>query len=120
MPPKRKQEGVWLSQGTGVSNASLEGVHLLLPGHGETGPTLEIYSYDEMVPRGQDLPNAKGFGHISFEVHSVSQLVDKVIANGGSCFGQITEQHIPDVGKLTFVYVKDPEGNLIEIQHWEK
>ena len=24
------------------------------------------------------------------------------------------------VGELTFVYCQDPEGNIIEIQHWKK
>jgi len=37
-PPKRNLSGNWLDQATGLSNAKLEGVHLLLPGHGENGP----------------------------------------------------------------------------------
>ena len=45
-PPVRKQSGEWLDRGTGVIGASLEGVHLLLPGYGQAGPTLEIYQYE--------------------------------------------------------------------------
>ena len=46
-PPERKLSGDWLDQATGLSKAELEGVHLLLPGHGDSGPTLEIFSYKD-------------------------------------------------------------------------
>ncbi len=42
VPPERRLSGEWLSK-TGVKNASLEGVHLRLPGMGYEGPTLEIF-----------------------------------------------------------------------------
>lgn len=45
VPPVRDQSGEWLEAATGLSNAALKGTHLRLPGHGENGPTLEIYSY---------------------------------------------------------------------------
>ena len=41
LPPVRNQSGEWLDKGTGLKNAKLEGAHLLLPGYGESGPTLE-------------------------------------------------------------------------------
>jgi len=44
--PERKLSGDWLEKGTGVKNASLKGVYLLLSGHGESGPTLEIFQYN--------------------------------------------------------------------------
>jgi hypothetical protein len=25
---------------------------------------------------------------------------------------------IPGAGRVTFVYLTDPEGNIIELQHW--
>ena len=60
VPPIRKQHGEWLDQGTGMQNAKLEGAHLLLPGHGETGPTLEIYQYENIAPQEAVLPNNRG------------------------------------------------------------
>jgi hypothetical protein len=42
-PPERSLSGKWLDRATGLSNAELEGVHLLLPGHGDNGPTLEYF-----------------------------------------------------------------------------
>lgn len=29
------------------------------------------------------------------------------------------ERDVPGVGVLTFQYVADPEGNMIEVQHWK-
>ncbi len=63
-PPERKYAGDWLDQATGLFRASLEGVHLELPG--------------------------------------------------------FVERKVPGIGTLVFVYFKDPEGNIIEIQSWEK
>ena len=44
-----------LEAGTGVPDSGLRGIHLRLPGHGEEGPTLEIYAYDR---EGKVLPPA--------------------------------------------------------------
>ncbi|MEM7381901.1 MAG: VOC family protein, partial [Bacteroidota bacterium] len=104
VPPERKQSGEWLGQGTGVAGAELQGAHLLLPGHGENGPTLEIYQYSNTVERSNNLPNGLGFGHISFEVSDVSKVLNAICAAGGSSFGKITTREIEGVGLLTFVY----------------
>ena len=50
VPPERNLSGEWLEKGTGVPGARLTGVHLRLPGHGEDGPTLEMFQYSEMLP----------------------------------------------------------------------
>jgi len=120
MPPVRKQEGEWLSQGTGVTKASLEGAHLLLPGYGENGPTLEIYQYAKIKNQTAVSPNQRGFGHIAFEVESVASMVEKIIEHGGSKNGVITSRNIEGVGVISFIYVRDPDGNLIELQNWKK
>ncbi|MCA9634992.1 MAG: hypothetical protein KC420_03050, partial [Myxococcales bacterium] len=52
VPPPRRQAGDWLSRGTGVVDAALEGVHLRLPGAVGGGPTLEIYTYAETLEPG--------------------------------------------------------------------
>ena len=106
VPPIRKQSGKWLEDGTGLKNASLEGAHLLLPGHGEFGPTLEIYSYKNIDDQPSLPPNKRGFGHIAFEVDSVENIVSKVLENGGNLSGKITKRIIDDVGQITFVYAR--------------
>jgi predicted enzyme related to lactoylglutathione lyase len=118
-PPERKFSGDWLDQATGLSNAELEGVHLLLPGHGDRGPTLEIFSYKDTHNSEPLLANYTGFTHIAFEVDDVDQTLYTAMTNGGQLLGKITEKGVEGVGFLKFVYFRDPEGNIIEIQSWK-
>ena len=119
-PPERHLSGSWLDRATGLQNAVLEGVHLLLPGHGNNGPTLEIFSYQNMQDREPLMANHVGFTHIAFEVQEFDQTLDEAIKNGGKLLGKVTEKTIDGVGNLKFVYFRDPEGNIVEIQSWEK
>ena len=119
IPPIRNQSGEWLEKGTGLVNAKLEGAHLLLPGYGEDGPTLEIYQYEHIEKQDFALPNTRGFGHIAFEVENVETVLETLIVNGGKAFGKITKSEISGVGEITFIYARDPEGNLIELQSWK-
>lgn len=119
VPPIRNQSGKWLDRGTGLKNAQLEGAHLLLPGHGEYGPTLEIYQYGSIEEQDLVSPNTRGFGHIAFEVESVDVILETLKRNGGKASGEITKRVVKNVGELTFVYARDPEGNLIELQSWK-
>ena len=93
-------------------------MHLRLPGHGENGPTLEIYSYTQMENKLPPRANRKGFGHIAFLVDNVNEVSEAVLAHGGYDIGEISHADVPGVGRLTFVYMADPEGNILEIQHW--
>lgn len=120
VPPIRKQSGLWLDKGTGLKNAKLEGAHLLLPGYGENGPTLEIFQYENVEKQNFVSPNKRGFGHIAFEVESVEEVLNDLETNGGKSFGEITKKVVKDVGEITFIYTRDPEGNLIELQSWKK
>lgn len=119
-PPKRNLSGNWLDRATGLSNARLEGIHLLLPGHGENGPTLEIFTYRDTHDREPAMANHTGFAHIAFEVENVEKTFDHALKNGATKLGKITEKSIDGVGMLTIVYLRDPEGNIIEIQSWKK
>jgi len=119
VPPQRKLSGDWLSQGTGVANAAFEGVHLRLPGYGEAGPTLEIYQYTHMLDKAAAAANRKGYGHLAFLVDDVEKMLQKLIAYGGKALGSICKHTVEGVGMLTFVYATDPEGNILELQHWD-
>lgn len=115
IPPIRNQSGEWLDKGTGLKNAKLEGAHLLLPGHEQNGPTLEIYEYENIENQKFISPNKRGFGHIAFEVESVEIILEKLIKNGGKLNGEVTKRKVEGVGEVTFVCARDPEGNLIEL-----
>jgi hypothetical protein len=41
-----------------------------------------------------------------------------VLAAGGRAVGELVTVTIPGVGPITFAYVTDPEGNVIELQRW--
>jgi catechol 2,3-dioxygenase-like lactoylglutathione lyase family enzyme len=119
VPPERHYRGRELEAGTGVPGAALDGVHLRLPGWGPDGPTLEIYTYsvlaDSLVPR----PNRPGFGHIAFEVPSVPGARADVVEAGGTPLGETVTLRTSAGRLVTWCYVSDPEGNLIELQSWE-
>ncbi|MBT7259817.1 MAG: VOC family protein [Desulfobacula sp.] len=119
-PPERKLSGDWLDQATGLSNVKLEGVHLLLPGHGNHGPTLEIFTYKDMNDSKPMMANYTGFTHIAFEVDDVDQILKEALTNGGKLLGNVTEKKVEGVGLLKFLYFRDPEGNIVEIQSWKQ
>jgi predicted enzyme related to lactoylglutathione lyase len=69
------------------------------------------------MPEHPDLkPNTPGFTHIAFAVDDVPATALAVFNHGGSAVGELTVRDVPGVGLLTFQYVADPEGNIIEIQ----
>ncbi len=119
-PPERKLSGQWLDEAIGLKNAALEGIHLLLPGHGENGPTLEIFTYKEIREIDSVMANDTCFTHIAFEVDDVNETLAAALRNGGKTLGKVTEKAIEGVGILNFVYLRDPEDNIVEIQSWEK
>lgn len=119
VPPDRDLRGQWLELATGVEDAHLKGIHLLLPGWGENGPTLEIFQYSHMPEPGLKAPNQPGLAHLAFEVDDVHKSCAAVLAAGGSQIGEVVRLDVADAGRVTFAYVADPEGNLIEVQRWE-
>lgn len=120
VPPERNLSGKWLEQGTGVSNAHINGIHMRLPDHGDKGPTLEIFQYNQIKDQGEKAINRPGFTHIAFAVENVEVAKRAVIEAGGKSVGDVVTLKIPRSGKVTFVYVTDPEGNIIELQHWSE
>ncbi len=109
----------YLEKGTGVKDASLKGIHLGLPGFDKNGPTLEIFEYEHVEHSADSLANQKGLRHIAFEVGDVHEMSKRVLQNGGSKLGEIVTTEIADIGLLTFVYMKDPDGNIIELLNWK-
>jgi len=118
VPPERNYEGHDLSRGTGVADAALQGVHLRLPGHGDAGPTIEIYQYRESEPRPASVANRLGFAHIAFAVDEVEAAREAVLGAGGRSVGQIVTLTTTTGSKVTWCYVTDPEDNMIELQAW--
>jgi predicted enzyme related to lactoylglutathione lyase len=122
VPPERDYSGPDLEAGTGVAGARLVGGHFRLPGHGPEGPTLEIYEYADVVgPQHQPpMANRPGFGHLAFVVPDVRTAQEIVLAEGGSTVGSVVSLQTTDGRWVTWSYVTDPEGNIIELQSWSE
>lgn len=118
IPPERDYAGPELERATGVPDASLQGIHLRLPGVGADGPTLEIFQYGNNLSDGPRAANRPGFGHIAFEVDNVAAARSEVLAAGGSAVGDLVTLSTADGRHVTWCYVADPEGNMIELQSW--
>ncbi|MGD0036470.1 MAG: VOC family protein [Bacteroidota bacterium] len=118
VPPERHYKGADLERGTGVKGSELHGIHLRMPGYDDNGPTLEIYSYT--IPEEGPVPavNRPGFGHIALSVSDVKNVREIVLQAGGKAIGEIVTLHTSTGAKVTWCYVTDPEGNIIELQSW--
>jgi len=118
VPPERSSSGAWVERSTGVPGAEVCGIHLRFPGCGDTGPTLEIFQYNRAQSRVETAINRPGFAHIAFEVDDVEAARAEVLAAGGGSVGDLVTAEISGAGTITFVYLTDPEGNIIELQKW--
>lgn len=116
----RDLKGEWIDRMTGISTVRVQGEHLLLPGYSEDHPTLEIFSYSQEEYNNSKMINNLGFGHLAFEVDDVRETLKEVIAEGGGQVGDVVEAMYPNNVEATFVYAKDIEGNIIELQSWRK
>jgi predicted enzyme related to lactoylglutathione lyase len=116
--PERDMSGAWLDSVTSLRNAHLTGLHLRLPGYGDDGPTLEIFSYDRLIECDLPVANRCGFAHVAFAVDDVEEALQAVIAAGGSAVGKVATTEVDAIGVLRVVYARDPEGNIVELRKW--
>jgi catechol 2,3-dioxygenase-like lactoylglutathione lyase family enzyme len=79
---------------------------------------LEIFQYSKVVDNEIPTPNQKGYGHIAFQVENIKDILNLAIQNGAKTIGKISDHMDDGVGHLTFIYISDPDGNIIELQNW--
>ena len=79
---------------------------------------MEIFSYDHLEDRPKTAVNRPGFGHIAFSVDDVAVARIAVLQAGGKAVGEIVTMQIATGAKVTWCYVSDIEGNIIELQSW--
>jgi catechol 2,3-dioxygenase-like lactoylglutathione lyase family enzyme len=118
VPPERDIAGPVLDAATGLSGAHLTGAHLRLPGHGETGPTLEIFSYEHLDDAAPTRVDRVGIGHLAFAVDDVAAAVTAVQSAGGGRVGEVVTTTTADGRHVTWCYMTDPDGNIVELQAW--
>ena len=117
--PQKNYSGNWLSGGTGLNNVKVQGAHLSLPGFDQNGPMLELLQYDKLLQSEKRSPNHTGIGNLSFRVESLEETIEKALQFGAEIQGKISSTHIEHIGQLSFIYLRDPEGNLIELQEYQ-
>jgi predicted enzyme related to lactoylglutathione lyase len=120
VPPERDLSGRWLEDATGITDAHIRGIHLRLPGHGDRGPTMEVFQYDSEEEGLAPAANRPGFGHIAFAVDDVEATRQAVLAAGGGELGKVVSVEVAGAGAISFAYLTDPEGNIVEVQRWEE
>jgi predicted enzyme related to lactoylglutathione lyase len=116
--PERDYSGPVFDAGTGVKGARLTGVHLRMPGTTTDGPTLEIFNYSQLAESLRPVVNRPGSGHIAFAVDSVEDARAAVLTAGGDPVGDVVTLTTTAGSSVTWCYVTDPEGNIVELQHW--
>ena len=78
----------------------------------------EIYSYSVSAPGPPPAVNRPGFAHLAFEVRSVEDARRDVLAAGGGTVGDVVTLTTAAGRRVTWCYVSDPEGNVLELQSW--
>ena len=116
----RDLRGPWLDKLTGLPQAHITGEHLLLPGYDADHPTLEIFSYDSLCDTLPPEVNRPGLAHLAFEVDDVEKTLAVILAAGGEQVGEVVTAAYPNNMEAVFVYARDPEGNIIELQSWRQ
>ena len=115
---ERDHHGSHIDALTGMTGARVQGRHLRVPGHGDNGPTIEIFTF---VENGENFPkplNRPGLAHLAFEVDDVDAKRAQIKQLGGDDYGELVTIDIPQAGRLTLLYMSDPEGNIVELQKW--
>lgn len=120
VPPERDIRSPDLDAATGLQDAHLTGAHLRLPGFGDAGPTIEIFSYDALDGHPGTTVARAGWGHIAFQVPDVPAAVEAVAHAGGGRVGEVITTRTADGRQVTWTYATDPDGNIVELQAWSK
>ncbi len=117
---ERDHHGPHIDALTRKPGVRVRGHHLRLPGHGENGPTIEIFQYEPAGPDNPQSLDKPGFAHLAFEVPDVGAKREEIHRWGGRDVGDLVTIDIPTSGRLTLIYLTDPEGNILELQHWHR
>lgn len=111
--PLTELTGAQVGRGMGVTDAAVQSIWLMAPG--ERTPFLEIMQFRESGDRMSPQVNAPGWSHLAIAVPNLAEAVEAVVAHGGAMQGEVVDFGTTDAPYL-IVYVRDPEGNVIELE----
>ena len=105
------REGAWLGSVVGVPGARCRIAHL----HGH-GTHLEFIQY--LVSAGSDVtgpPNRPGTAHVAFVVEDIEAIAQRMLEAGASEQGRIIRCTSGAAAGCLAVYLKDPNGIIVEL-----
>lgn len=109
----------WMDQNkvSAIDDDNTQRICFGLPGH-EDEPSFEIFECGTQST-GQTgvVINQQ---ELSFYVDSIERVLKDLMASGGEQLGGVMVEKYEGIGTLSVAYACDPEGNIIEIQHWQK
>lgn len=115
-PPKRLSGDI-VSRGNGLPESNIYSIALNPPGG--KGPFLEIMEYDKAFERQMPTVHEPGFSHLALGVIDLQASIGRVLRSGGSMQGKVTNFGTKDRPYL-IVYVRDPEGNILELEQSDR
>ncbi|MEC3863280.1 VOC family protein [Mesobacterium sp. TK19101] len=110
--PPKKLSGELFSRGNGLPDVGIYSIWLNFPADHKT--FLEIMEYTKTINRGLPAVNEPGYGHLAFSVLDLNKTTELVLQLGGSMQGEVTNFGTETTPHL-IVYVRDPEGNILEL-----
>ncbi len=112
--PEKAIAGDYAKQLTGLDGADIGGITLAFPDDPD-GCQLEIFQYNIQDDTAPGTINMTGLGHIAIDVEDIEVTTEKLLAAGGSFVGSQVHRTYADKPDLFIHYVKDCEGNIIEL-----
>jgi len=82
----------------------------------EGGTRVELFQY--VQPEGATVhtrPRDVGFAHVAVRCDDVAPLLERLVAAGGTAFGEIVEVDGGANKGAKAVYVRDPDGHVLEL-----
>jgi glyoxylase I family protein len=102
-------------KGIGIPNASAKGAHLSIP---SSEVELELLEFSGKTKEKSDflLPDVHGFRHIAFAVNDLDAYYNQLKSKGAQFISEpVTLKTPKELAGIQFVYLRDPEGNIIEL-----
>ncbi len=102
-------------KGIGVKNAKAKGAHLMVP---DSNVEIELFQFIDnlRVKEKTSVANMIGYRHMAFIVDDLDKTVETLKGKGVELFSDpITVNEPESVRGFRFVYFRDPEGNIIEL-----
>ena len=102
-------------RGVGLPDAKAKGAHLIVP---NSDVEIEMFEFKEQIERNSELSlaNHPGYRHIALIVDNLEETYECLEKEGIEFYSEPIHVKEPaNVAGFRFVYFKDPEGNIIEL-----